>query len=99
MNKISEFYTAVLAEADSKKEFYEILGDGKIENATEDQLKKIGLLAEKLGYNITLDEAKAYVSTDEIPLDDEELEAVAGGKNDRYEERIIICQIGGKAET
>lgn len=80
MSKVSEFYAKALADDSAKKELIVILGDNKIENASDEQLKKVGELAKKLGYDITVEEAKAYLNGDNAELDEDDLDAVAGGK-------------------
>lgn len=99
MSKISDFYSKVLSDDGLKKELESILSGKTISGASDEDLVLIGKLAERLGYDITLDEARNYISGDEAELDDSDLDAVAGGKGDSYETRIIVCQVGGKAET
>lgn len=82
MSKVSEFYAKALADEAAKKELITILGDNKIEEASDEQLVKVGDLAKKLGYDITVDEAKAYLNGDDTELDEDDLDAVAGGKGD-----------------
>lgn len=80
MSKVSEFYAKALADDATKKELIVILGDNKIENASDEQLAKVGELAKTLGYDITVDEAKAYLNCGEAELDEDDLDAIAGGK-------------------
>lgn len=80
MSKVSEFYAKAVADESAKKELITILGDKKFTEASDDQLAKIGELAKRLGFEITIDEAKAYLNGDHSELDEEELDAVAGGK-------------------
>lgn len=82
MSKVSEFYAKALADNSAKKELIEILGDNRIEKASDEQLAKVGKLAKKLGFDISADEAKAYLNGDNAKLDEKDLDAVAGGKND-----------------
>ncbi len=79
MSKISEFYAKALADESAKKELITILGENKIEEASDEQLTKVGELAKKLGYDITVEEAKAYLNRDDSELADDDLDAVAGG--------------------
>ncbi|MGN0629878.1 MAG: hypothetical protein ACI4JN_00985 [Ruminococcus sp.] len=98
MNKFSEFYIKVMENDSIKKEFTKILGDKNIEKASENQLLKIGELAENIGITITLDEAKAYLNGMETELDEDDLDAVAGGgKGETHVKRIYMCDIGGQA--
>lgn len=80
MSKVTDFYAKALADESAKKELITILGDKKIEEASDEQLAKVGELAKKLGFEITIDEAKAYLSSDNAELDEDDLDAVAGGK-------------------
>lgn len=80
MSKVSEFYAKAVADESAKKELITILGDKKFTEASDDQLAKIGELAKRLGFEITIDEAKAHLNGDHSELDEEELDAVAGGK-------------------
>lgn len=82
MSKISEFYAKALADEATKTELATILGEKTIQNADDEQLAKVGELAKKLGYDITIEEAKEYLNPEEAELDDDDLEAVAGGKGD-----------------
>lgn len=90
MNKVTEFYAKALADESSKAELASILGESRIQDASDEQLKKIGQLAEKLGYEITVQEAKDYLNGSETELGEEDLEAVAGGKGGN----TYICNNG-----
>ncbi len=79
MSKVSEFYAKAVADESAKKELITILGDKKITEASDKQLEKIGELAKKLGFEITVGEAKAYLNGNNSELNEEELGAVAGG--------------------
>lgn len=92
MSKVSDFYAKALADDSAKKELIVILGDNKIEDASDEQLTKVGALAKKLGFDITVDEAKAYLSGDNAELDEDDLDAVAGGKGGNNES--ITCHNG-----
>ncbi len=89
MSKITEFYAKAMENEDIKKELIEILGDRKFEEADDTQLVKIGDVAKKTGYEISMDEVKAYFSKEDTELDIDDLDAVAGGKYD-----TIICETG-----
>lgn len=80
MSKVTDFYAKALADESAKKELITILGDKKFEEASDEQLVKVGELAKKLGFEITIEEAKAYLSSDSTELDEDDLDAVAGGK-------------------
>lgn len=96
MSKISEFYAKVMEDEAAKKELIGILGEKKFEEADDAQLAKVGELAKKLGFEITVDEAKAYFNTDS-ELNEDDLDAVAGGKGNRGS---INCTNGvGSIET
>ncbi len=81
MSTISEFYAKVMADEAVKKQITDILGGTPIENADDEQLKKIGEVAKGMGFSISVEEAKEYFSANEEELSDESLEAVAGGVN------------------
>lgn len=95
MSKIQEFYAAVIADEIRKKALYDILGDTAINDASDEQLDKIGKLACDMGYDISVDEAKNFLRAAEAELDDDDLDAVAGGKGEDYVVRFIYCEIGG----
>lgn len=98
MNKINKFYKKVLTDESLKNEIALILSGKEVTEATDEELVQIGKIAEKLGFNITIGEAKNYFTSDEAELSDDELEAVAGGdKGDHYETKVIVCQVGGSA--
>ncbi|MGN0629880.1 MAG: hypothetical protein ACI4JN_00995, partial [Ruminococcus sp.] len=73
MSKVTDFYAKALADESAKKELITILGDKKIEEASDEQLAKVGALAKKLGFDITIEEAKAYLSSDNAELDEDDL--------------------------
>ncbi len=76
---MSDFYAKVMADEAVKKQITDILGGTPIENADDEQLKKIGEVAKGMGFSISVEEAKEYFSANEEELSDESLEAVAGG--------------------
>lgn len=94
MSKVSEFYAKALADEAAKNELIVILGDKKIEEASDEQLAKVGDLAKKLGFDITVEEAKAYLKGGEAELDEGDLEAVAGGKGGGGNVGSIRCNNG-----
>lgn len=80
MSKFSEFYAKASTDETTRKKLAAILGEKSITDAGEEALIKIGSLARELGYEISLDEAKKYLRGNEEDLDEEDLDAVAGGK-------------------
>lgn len=98
MNKISEFYTKALRDESAKEEIIKILGGKSFEEADQVQLLKIGEIAKQFGYDITLEEVREYLEADEKELEEEELDAVAGGKlSGTYGKQFDDCDrtIGG----
>lgn len=81
MSKITEFYAKALEDETAKKEIAEVLGEKRFEEADDAQLLKLGEIAARLGYEITLEEAKEYFHPEEAELDEDDLDAVAGGKS------------------
>ncbi len=94
MSKVSEFYAKAMADESAKAEISSILGGTEINAATDEQLVKIGEVAKKLGFDITVDEAKAYLNPEEAELDEDDLDAVAGGKGDTH----ATCTSGGSTQ-
>ncbi|MGN0629877.1 MAG: hypothetical protein ACI4JN_00980 [Ruminococcus sp.] len=84
MSKVTDFYAKALADESAKKKLITILGDNRIEEASDEQLAKVGELAKQLGFDITIEEAKAYLSGNNAELDEEDLDAVAGGGKGTY---------------
>ncbi len=88
MNRFNELYTRTMSDKAFRAEVKKILGKTPVEDATDEQLNQLGELAKTVGIEISLEEAKEYLSkstddTDE--LSDGELQAVAGGgKNDQH---------------
>ena len=78
MSKFNDFYKKVMEDEKIKAEVIEVLGDDTFEKASDEKLAKIGEIAKKAGYEFTLEEAKAHFEGGE--LDEDELDAVAGGK-------------------
>ncbi len=97
MSKITSFYTRVFSDSSAKKELTEILGNKNIEEASDEQLIRIGELAKKLGFDISIEEAKDYISGNNAELDEDDLDAVAGGKGQTHYTEIHICEVGGQA--
>ena len=99
MNKFNEFY-AKLSENESLREGVEkILGDNTFEDASDEQLLKIGGIAKELGFEFSIDEVRTYFGNSE--LDDEALDAVAGGKGFKHKsgkdsimKSNVICPSG-----
>lgn len=96
MKKIKEFYAKVLQDEESRAELKEILKGKSVEESDESQLLEIGKLAQKFGYEITLEEVKSYLSGEDMELGEEDLDAVAGGKSTEYVD-IYVCNVGGQA--
>ena len=83
MSKFSDFYAKVMEDDALKAEVVKVLGGSTFDNATDDQLAKIGDIAKGAGFDFTLEEVKAHF--EESELDDDDLDAVAGG-NKAYKE-------------
>ena len=82
MDKFSEFYAKAIADEKIRNELAAIIGEKTIGELSDEELLKIGKLAEQLGISITLDEVKDHFSSKEGELPDEELEKVSGGKGE-----------------
>ena len=80
MSKMADFYSKVMADAELQSKLKGILGDKTIADASDAELEKIGALAKEAGFEITLAEAKEYLSANEAVVSDEALDAVAGGR-------------------
>lgn len=81
MRKMADFYTKVISDEKLRAQLGDILGNREITEASDEELKKIGELAKNAGFDITLEEAKAYLHAEVKDLSDEALDAVAGGVN------------------
>lgn len=79
MNKIAEFYTKAMADESAKAELEAVIGGKNISELSDEELLKIGKIAEKLGFAITLDEAKSYFAGEGEEISDDELDKVSGG--------------------
>ena len=83
MSKMKELYEKVAGDSTLQSKFYEIMSNAEKagEKATDESLIRF---AKEAGYDITLDEIKAFFSELAEPkqgeLSDEELDLVAGGK-------------------
>ena len=97
MNKVTTFYNKVLSDEKSKKEYFGIAGDTELEKLSAEQISKLGELAKKIGIEISEEEFHEYVSGGE--LDDDDLDAVAGGKGETHYKDVVIyhCDVGGQA--
>ena len=95
MNKISEFYIKAMSDKTAKEELAKILDGKDFSSADDKKLIKIGELAERLGFDITIEEVKAFLGLENGELDEEELDAVAGGKGVTvYEKNFGDCNGG-----
>ena len=81
MSKMSDFYTKVVSDAGLRAKVDAVLAGKDIANLTDEELQKIGEIAKGAGFDISIDEAKAYLASDAKDLSDEALDAVAGGIN------------------
>ena len=79
MSKVADFYAKAMGNEDAKAKIAKVIGGKGVEELTDDQLKEIGEIAKGLGFDITLEEAKAYLKSVEEELSDKALDAVAGG--------------------
>ena len=95
MSKFNDFFKNIMEHSELKAEVAGVLGDVPFEKASDEQLVKIGKIAKKAGFDFALDEVKEFFACGE--LDDDDLDAVAGGKDDTTVVRIIdvVCEIGG----
>lgn len=98
MNRMNEFYKKLMENEDARKKVQEILGSKPVGDATDEELNKIGEIAAALGYEFTIEEVREFFNGDEKELDEEDLEAVAGGKNE-IKLHYIYCEIGGGSEA
>ena len=84
MDKFKQFYAQAMTDDAVRAEVKKILGKTPVEDATDDQLIKLGELAKTIGLDIALEEAKAYLGNadddEEGELSADELQAVAGGE-------------------
>lgn len=81
MSKMSDFYTKVISDVELRCKLNAILDGKDITSLTDEELMKIGEIAKEAGFDITLEEAKAYLASEAKDLSDEALDAVAGGIN------------------
>lgn len=95
MSKISEFYIKAMSDQTAKEELVKILDGRDFSSADDEKLIKIGELAGRLGFDITMEEMKAFLDSKEGELDEEALDAVAGGKGVTvYEKNFGDCNKG-----
>ena len=80
MSKFQDFYVKATADAEAKKELVAILDGKAINKATDAQLEKISAIAKRLGFDITVSEAKEYLTANGKELSEGDLDAVAGGE-------------------
>ena len=79
MSKVADFYGKVMASPELQGKVANVLAGKNIADASDDQLREIGEVAKGLGFDIDLEEAKKYISSDAVKVSDEALDAVAGG--------------------
>ncbi len=80
MSKFQDFYLKSIADADAKKEIAAILDGKPMEEATDEQLEKVGAVAKRLGFDITVAEARDFLVPSNQKLSEDDLDSVAGGK-------------------
>lgn len=105
MSKFLEFYNKINGDPVVTEEFkkiaekYKLPAGVKISDLSNEVLTALIPVAEKAGFEFTVEEVKAYLKkSDEGELSDDELEAVAGGKNEVYETHnhyTIVCEAIG----
>lgn len=86
MNKIEEFYNKVMQDETLKEKFLGIVGN--TEKLSEETLGKLAELAKEIGFDITIDEAKTYLTPVEGELSDDDLDKVAGGRVYEFPEPV-----------
>ena len=79
MDKFEEFYNKAMADEQAKSELKAVFDGKKIGELSDEELLKVVIIAEKLGFAITLEEAKAYFAREDEELSDDDLDKVAGG--------------------
>lgn len=79
MDKFKEFYKKAMADEQAKAELKAVFGGKKIGELSDEELLKVVMIAEKLGFAITLEEAKEYFAGEDEELSDDDLDKVAGG--------------------
>ena len=99
MSKFTEFYTKLFDDKEARKKLSEILENKLIEQADDSDLKKIRALAGTLGVEISVEEAKQFFTAQSGELEDEALDAVAGGKGEELKFHYIYCEIGGSPDA
>ncbi len=103
MSKFQDFYAKALADANVTKELSDILAGKALEAASDEQLEKVSGVAKRLGFDITVAEARNFLKEGDKKLSDDDLDAVAGGaskngsgggsKSDPH-----ITQVGGNCD-
>lgn len=86
MSKVTEFYKAAIADDAVKQEINDIFGQTKLEDASDEQLEKVGEVAKRLGFDISLEEAREYLNSEHKELSDPELGELASNK--------VTCNVG-----
>lgn len=81
MNKVAEFYAKAMGDEAAKAEFLETVGDKAPDRLTDAELEKLGAIAKKLGFDITVEEIRNYLAP-LGELSDDALGDVAGGSSD-----------------
>lgn len=79
MSAVADFYIQAMKSDVWREKFSAIIKGKNVEEITDDQLAQLGNLAREMGFDITLEEAKAYLASEEAILSDEAMDAVAGG--------------------
>ena len=79
MDKFEEFYNKAMADEQAKSELKAVFGGKKTGELSDDELSKVVTIAEKLGFAITLEEVKEYLSGEDEELSDDDLDKVSGG--------------------
>ena len=95
MNKISDFYAKVIADANLRAKANEILGGKNIADLSEADLQKLANFAKDEGCDITVAEVKEYINSDAQELTDDALDAVAGGESKQIGKHTCDTEAGG----
>ena len=82
MSKAGNFFAKLAADKEAMDKLDHVLGGKEIADLTDAQKEEIGKIIKGLGFDLTAEDVKSYLESEDRELPDDALQAVAGGGSD-----------------
>ena len=94
MSKAGNFFAKLAADKEAMDKLDHVLGGKEIADLTDAQKEEIGKIIKSLGFDLTAEDVKSYLESEDRELSDDALEAVAGGKFDNSKLGDLLAAVG-----